>query len=316
MEIVLWFIGSLIGGFLLFMLHASLGVYKNWSKVKHIPGAYQFIFSFWRIPFLAPYIYFGNVKEFEPLMNNFGDTETKTFRISTMHENTVFISDPAMLKEFYLTKANNFEKPTKVYEMFNHFGENILSALNTESWRKHHRVCAPAFSSTNLEYMCEVAANSSDLLFKRWNESIQKHDCHMVTHNDFSNVTADVIGKAGFNIDFAIFSEDEEGRKFRHSMEVIINQAIVLRRFISNPFFSNLITRITGMDKSIKHCSSRLDEIINERTTTIEKRMEKQIAGEDDDERMRDILSLLVEANCVEKVLSIGELKSNALIMV
>ena len=78
------------------------------------------------------------------------------------------------------------------------------------AWRRHHRVCAPAFSTADLEYMCEVAANSSDLLFRKWNGLIELHNSFVLEDGDFSDVTADVLGKAGFNLDFAIFSKDEE----------------------------------------------------------------------------------------------------------
>ena len=100
------------------------------------------------------------------------------------------------------------------------------------------------------------------------------------------------------------------------TLEAVISKAIMVKRFVSNSVLFNILTRIMGVDKSIEHVSNKLDSIINERTITIQKRVEKNLIKDEDEEKMKDILSLLVEANSVEKVLNNQELKSNAFIMV
>ena len=283
-------------------------VYKSYLKVKDIPGCWQYFFSPVKIPFFAPYFYMGNTEETIKLVKQFGDKETKIVRISMVDRNTIFIVHPDMLKEYFLTKANTFEKPEFVYQMFNVYGENILSALNTESWKKHFRVCSPAFSSKNLEYMCKVATQSSELLFQRWDKGIKENKPFILPLGNFSDVTLDILGKAAFGVDFGVFSTDAEGTKLREAMENVINYGVIVRRFVGDKsIFYPLINKILGLDKAIKFCGDKLDEIIKQRKEIIKK--------DGIDNVTQDILSLLVEANMLEKLLTDDELKSNAFIM-
>jgi len=292
----------LIGFVLVLYLTSKLILFRNYQRVKCIPGFTTFFYS----PF------YGNEHDMKQLLEKYGDPETKTMRMSMINGNDVLISDPAMLKEYFL-KPNSFCK-SNIHNMFNVFGENILSALNTQAWKRHHKVCAPAFSSTNLEYMCSVAVNSSELLFEKWDSSIKKDGTYLLEEEDFSNVTVDVIGKAGFNLDFGLFSHNEEGIQFRKATEHVMSVGFPLRRFFSRlPFLYHSFAWLTGADKSIHICSSMLDNIIKKRTCEVQERIAKSLT--EDVERKRDILSLLVESNCFEKVLTDQELKSNALVM-
>jgi len=90
--------------------------------------------------------------------------------------------------------------------VFNLFGENILSILdaNSDKWRRHHKICSPAFASQNLAFICQVAGQSIDLLFKtRWEKNIKEHSHNgkivtgyrmMDPKVDFSDITLDVLG--------------------------------------------------------------------------------------------------------------------------
>ena len=74
----------------------------------------------------------------------------------------------------------------------------MASVSGSESWKRHFKVCNPGFSPKNLEFVCKVASASSDLLFKDWNKKIEK-DNHMILNvTDYSDLTLDVLGKAGF----------------------------------------------------------------------------------------------------------------------
>ena len=79
---------------------------------------------------------------------------------------------------------------------------NILSAQDGPDWKRHHRVCAPAFSTANLQCMCVAAVKSTDLLVEtRWEELLRgKKEGFRLDLHDFSDVTLDVIGKAGFGV--------------------------------------------------------------------------------------------------------------------
>ncbi|EFC45549.1 predicted protein [Naegleria gruberi] len=85
-----------------------------------------------------------------------------------------------------------------------------------------------------------------------------------------------------------------------------------MRRFLkADSFLYNLIGKFTGVIEAIEYCGNTLDKIINERREAVKQR----ISGANDDE-YSDILSLLVEANVLENLLTDGEVKSNSMIMV
>ena len=188
-----WSSGSLLVAVLvLFALYkfivASYGVYSQANKLKMIPGVSQYFFSPFYIPFFAPYAYMGNSKHVPEFIEKYGD-KNKTFRLSFIDRSALWISDPKLLKEFFITKATHFDKPKFVYEMMNIFGENILTAMNNDTWKKHFRICSPAFVPKNLEYTCRVATKTCDLMFKNWNRKIEKNGNMQLTVGDYSDIT-------------------------------------------------------------------------------------------------------------------------------
>ena len=131
----------------------------------------------------------------------------------------------------------------------------------------------------------------------------------------------DVLGKAAFGLDFSIFDEtNPEGRIFRKSLEKMFTTGVILKRFVGlNPVLSWAFPwacKYTGLDKAVKVVSDKLDAIIAERTREVELRgMEDGNTSETGAEERKDLLSVLVEANFIQKgILSGDELKSDAYI--
>ncbi|KAG2370580.1 hypothetical protein C9374_000378 [Naegleria lovaniensis] len=78
-----------------------------------------------------------------------------------------------MLKEVRSKKQHLFNKDDKL-KVIEIFGESILSAPDTERWKKRHRVLSAAFSRGNLEFMCKVAVKTTDQLIKtKWEILLQ-----------------------------------------------------------------------------------------------------------------------------------------------
>ncbi|KAL9653414.1 hypothetical protein ABK040_002050 [Willaertia magna] len=285
-------------------------IYKNYLKLKHIPGTWQVAFTPFKIPIISNHVYLGDQQTRDSLAQKYGDPETGTLRLTVYYGNSVSFSDPKLLKEIFTSKGSYFDKPWFVYEGFNIFGVNILSALDNETWKKHHKVCAPAFSIKNLEHVCETAVNSMDLLIERkWKVELKnkKEEGFLMDLGDYSDVTLDVLGKAGFGIDLSIFTEDPEGRKFRIALETFVSLGVIVRRFLFEyPLLLNITEQVLGLSKKNQLVSDRLDEIINKRQEELKK-------GDGMDHN--DLLSLLVEANNQEKgLLTQQEIKSNAAI--
>jgi len=315
------------------MAFLLLSIYTNYSKVKHIPGSWQFFVTLKSIPFISPHLFFGAHKTMEKLSRTCGD-EKKTVRLSMLDRNVVSICDKDMLKELLVLKGANFTKSQKLYEVFNTFGVNILSALDSssETWKNHHRVSSGAFASKNLEFMSKVAANSVDLMRStKWDldmkKALERGERGLVidSNSDFSDATLDVLGKAGFGIDLAIFDQTasdtvSEGRIFRRALEKMFTTGVIVKRFVGlNPLLfwaESFVANYTGLTQAVSIVSKKLDQIIDDRTRELERNSNSDMSPAEElaDER-KDLLSVLVEANTLQKgLLTRDELKSDSYI--
>ena len=166
--------------------------YSNYQKVSHMKGISQIMYFPFRLPLLAPLYNLQDWRGVSTLMKTHGDPETKSLRISMLYYNVLVVSDREMLKELFTSKQSFFEKPFFEYDMLSVFGENILTALRTETWKKHHAACNLAFNDDNLRFVCEKSIETSDLLFEtKWKNLERDRDgCFIIEPNiDFSNVT-------------------------------------------------------------------------------------------------------------------------------
>ncbi|EFC42119.1 predicted protein [Naegleria gruberi] len=296
---------------LLMFLSSMIKLYGNYRKVKQIPGGLALFFSPFKIPFLAPVFYMGNWNGMIEYANEKGDGEGNV-RVSFVGFNYFLVTrERALMKEILLNKQAFLDKPSIVYDMFNVFGENIVSALTIDSWKRHHRVCNAAFSVENLKYMCGQASKVTDLLTDLWEERLKNGNGEfMFDCDDFSMVTLEVLGLAGFNMSFGVFDKnDESGGKFKDAVEKIFTVGMLMRRFLGGtPILYPLAQRIFGVSHALEIINKKLDAAIEDRR----KEMEENI----DTFSKSDILSLLVKANSKENLLTDQELKSNTLIFV
>ncbi|KAG2392370.1 hypothetical protein C9374_012622 [Naegleria lovaniensis] len=308
------------------VLFCAFSVYNNYRHAKHIPGVWQLIFAPFKIPIISDYVYFGSHETIQKLIREKGDPKTQTVRVSLMSRNAVIISDKNLLKELLIVKGNNFIKPIATYDAFNVFGPNILSILdaNSEAWKNHHRVASGAFASKNLEYMSTVASNSVDLIRStKWDKEIEASKTRSImidSNSDFSDITLDVLGKAGFGLDFSIFDQvSKEGRNFRNALEIMFTKGIILRRFIlPNALLSwtlPYLSKWMGVTQAHQVVSKKLDEIIHERRKEMIHKGDSNVTSDSSSDERKDLLSILVEANINEKgLLNDEELKSDAFI--
>ncbi|KAG2386061.1 hypothetical protein C9374_003210 [Naegleria lovaniensis] len=312
---------------LAYAIFMALSTFNNWRKVRHIPGSWQPLHLFNKTPFLSPYLYWGCHEAIEQLRKTIGDPKTHTLRMSLWSHNSVSICDKDLLKEVMVMKSHDFIKQKKIYALFNTFGENILSALEIQgdNWKRHHRVASGAFSSKNLEYMSQVAVNSVDLIRSaKWDKDMEqalksgKKGILLDANADFSDVTLDVLGKAGFGLDFSIFDEvNPDGKVFRRSLEFMLSTGVMWGFLFTNlypalSFLLPYVNKWTGVEKSVQVVSSTLDRIISERRKELESNASSEFSADSTEER-RDLLSVMVSANMEQKgILTDEELKSDA----
>ena len=297
--------------FLTYLLKSLFKLYSNYAKMKDIPGVIQFFEKApFKIPILAPYFYIASFFETEKhAVKFFKENNCNLMRIVTANNSVICTNDPKLLKEIFITKASSFDKTDLTIAKV--FGENIVTVLHTEEWKKHFKVCSPAFSPTNLRYMCKVTVESVEQLFERWNTKIQEggNGTCLLTKQDLSDITFQVLGKAGFNLDFGVFSGNDEGKKFKNALHATFTmKTMIIKGIFKSGFIGRMIEKAVGITDAINHCSDHLDKIIGERR-------EKLKTGEMTLDETSDILTRLVEANMSEKLISDSELKSNSVAM-
>ncbi|KAG2370751.1 hypothetical protein C9374_014245 [Naegleria lovaniensis] len=283
-----------------------------------------------RLPILSPYIAGDNAELFTELArkemqsHNHDDPNVVVdtthqpcfFTISTPGRNTFVFWDKDSCKEIFLSKASSFGKPIEIfYEPFNIFDKHassVLTAPDGPVWKKHHHVVSPSFSTSNLQYMCQVATKSCDLLFNtKWNKLLEKNNKFILDVEDFASVTLEIIGEAGFGIEFGIFSEtSDEGMKFRENLTHVIRYDYIIRFFFREGWMRKIISQLVGNEQALEYISTKLSRYIEQRQEEFRKDPEKPL---------NDLLSQLVKANMgeeSEQKLNVNELKSNAYIFV
>lgn len=271
-------------------------IYSRYSAVKHIPGSWQIAFAPFRIPFIAPYIYFGT-EHVPEMVEKFGDKKTGIVRMSMLGRNIVIVSHKDHIKELLLTKEKFFKKYPPSYEAFKIFGDNILSMLEADTWKPHHRICSPAFSSNNLKFVTKVTCESFDeMVAHRWEKLPDANGSFILPIDDYSDLTLQVLGRSIFGLDFGLFSDDptKNESNFRKSLEILLTKGILFKRFLSEtPILKYLYPYVMsyfGVDKALELVSTKLDKIIQEKKEIYEN---DKLEGTEHN----DLLTMMIETN-------------------
>ncbi|CAG8587446.1 4651_t:CDS:10, partial [Racocetra persica] len=95
------------------------------------------------------------------------------------------ISDPEIAKDLCLRLGSVAER---------HFGVNVVHS-NGDVWKRHRRVCNPAFKALPVHLFVEKGLELMDILERVDNKPIEVKDF-------MQRLTLDVLGKVSFNFDF------------------------------------------------------------------------------------------------------------------
>lgn len=199
---------------------------------------------------------------------------------------SLYVNDPALIKEVCLTKKNSIHKPIHFYGVLDLYGENIVTAPDGANWRKHRQATTPAFGEENCALVARSTIKQLGYMFEKWDR-----DNHVVWQDDATKLTLSVISEAGFGQSFNMFSNDVHAvppelqahgikMSFKEVMEVLSNYLllrITLPRWVYKVFPIKFLRRV---DQGFNDFQRYAEYFIQERSTENEKR--------------RDILSLLI----------------------
>ena len=298
------------------VLNLIKNIRKNIEKAKSIPGFWQVLNDFiFRIPILAPYIAHGDSNqrmlqmardEMDRQRKEGKETGRVIFRVSSAFRNNICVCDRLTCKEILTKEGANFVRPIEEFFLpFNIFGVNsssLVSAHDGEEARRHHRVLAPGFSTSTMQYMSEVCGESVDLLRKhKWDQLLEEDKSFILDVGDVSVITLDVFGKAGMSMDLGLFNESE-GKQFRVSLMKVVGLDYIIRYFLGTETWARkFVATALGVESHLAYVSEKLEDIIEQR----QKQIENDPARE-----FNDILSLVVKANINDKLLDNNELKA------
>ncbi len=270
------------------LLRMLLGLFHHYNLVKHIPGTAQLLrTSIVKIPLIAPYMYLNNQKTMDQLNKKYGSI----WRIALWDRAFVFISKVEDLKQVMVRKSNEFPKPPNFYEPLALYGENILTLLGGEQWKRRRAVCDPAFGVKHLEFLSQVSTDSMQKLFRRWEQFGDKFEIH--AEKEAVDITMEIIGLAGFGYDLGVIETKQESQatfdkskyhmSFREALEITTSTALIYRVALPSfmiPFFKHAKHGVEDADKY-------MEEIINARIKEINQGKSTRM----------DLFSLLIKAN-------------------
>ncbi|VDC04500.1 unnamed protein product [Peniophora sp. CBMAI 1063] len=256
------------------MSTASLLVYATvaiclarlWSKltqasrsVGDLPGPLVLIEPFTalsnvlpRIPLIAK----GNTRETELGYADFISAGYDAFALKHVWPNAgamLFVADPDAIKEITTHRAR-FPKPLKNYEVVSFFGGNIV-ATEGEEWKRHRKICAPAFSERNNKLVWDesvrVVLELIDGVWKRADTLSTDHVLELTVQ-----ITLFVISAAAFGRHMSFTEETEVPSGFRIGFKDAL-------RIVSENVFIKLAVpnRLMGFSRRLREVDQAFSEL-------------------------------------------------------
>ncbi|CAG8563938.1 322_t:CDS:10, partial [Scutellospora calospora] len=218
-----------------------------------------------------------------------GGSDTLYFRSNEYFENDgvakmnfrgkwmVMISDPTIAKNLLLQPETN---PKLLFDEFmsdsavaRHFGVNVVHS-NGDIWKRHRRVCNPAFKTLPIHLFVETGLKLMDILEKIDNKPVE-------IVNIMQRFTLDVLGKVSFNFDFNNLEDPNNVyvTAYNESQKIFKNQW--LRIFP--------IDRIPGINQLVFRKVNRLTNLFED---IIKEKRKHLAAGQSNG----DLLELMINA--------------------
>ncbi|KAJ1559239.1 hypothetical protein HK096_001285 [Nowakowskiella sp. JEL0078] len=173
------------------------------------------------IPGLAGYPLVGSIFDMIPYLQRyridefFFDLNAKfgsLVRIKFVGMNSLIVSDAAIAKKI-ANLPDNFHRGTVFRDIMFDVAPHALFVIPSgEQWKKHRKGLQPAFGPIHLREVFTISLNSADKLLEIWSRSVTSGSNTRDLNYDFSMLTTDVIGMAGFSVDLGSVKSLEEKR--------------------------------------------------------------------------------------------------------
>ncbi|KAI0373446.1 cytochrome P450 [Pilatotrama ljubarskyi] len=210
--------------------------------------------------------------------------------------------DPRAINHI-LTRSDDYQRPSEGRKLLMQVVGNGLLFAEGDEHRKQRRIMNPAFGPAQIRDLTEVFVQKA---VEAGHQSAEHaHGPEEVdVMKDFSNLTLDVIGLAGFNYDFHALNSDDKptelGVAFR-SLFANSNVSLLGRLIAAFPILFRRLPaeRARNMREASKVIFNVGMQLVKEKKAVVERSAsEKHLDGvERKDLQGRDLLTLLIRAN-------------------
>ncbi|KAG2385616.1 hypothetical protein C9374_003431 [Naegleria lovaniensis] len=145
-------------------------------------------------------------KTFAKFMRESGYDKVYKVVLGIFNQGIVVIGDSDFLKDVATKKltVKGNELNSTVQELFG--GSNVFTETEYEVWHRHRKILEPSFSPSSLALVAEVTTN---VVLNELIPRITENGYRREVDKDFSSLTLDVIGRAGFNYSFNSFASHD-----------------------------------------------------------------------------------------------------------
>jgi cytochrome P450 len=168
------------------------------------------------------------------------------YKENVMGQWWVVLSSQTGLKHVYHDNVENYmDKPKEIKRLFVKLAPTNMFSSVGETWKKHRRIVQPAFTAKELRRLVPVVAESCYYFAESFEEGTSTDAVVNV-----KNLTLDAIGRAGFGIDFGVWTGKQHIISvYLSTILGMINDSIIAPWKWLNPFY---IRKFSSSSKGLK----------------------------------------------------------------
>ncbi|OSC99352.1 cytochrome P450 [Trametes coccinea BRFM310] len=185
-------------------------------------------------------------------------------------------------------------------------GKGLL-LVHGEQHRQQRRIMNPAFGPGQIRDLTPVFLQKANELGCVWSRAVENGPARLDVSGDFSKMTLDIIGLAGFGYDFQALNAEGKSNEFNVAFKEFSSNVARIPRHMRylwpylKPFPIESIRRVQRVAATIRRISAQL---LQERKAAIlrEKEVKHTDGVQSTDLHGRDLLTLLIKANMAKDV--------------